>query len=113
LAEIPTIEADSHAVSGTRTAERIAPAEEVGFQSQLPTQIVSSDEYLPAPQTLQQRQVEACLKEIGADHAEKQNLSRRRFFRSASGMAAAFLAMSCWCAKIGRSPDRAHPRGST
>ncbi len=52
----------------------LLPAEEAGFRSPLPTQIVSSDEYLPAPQTLQQRQVEECLKEIGADHAEKQNL---------------------------------------
>jgi len=72
----------------------LVSAEESGISSPLPTQIVSSDEYLPAPQTPQQRQVEACLQEIGADYARKQNLSRRRFFATASGMAAAFLAMN-------------------
>jgi predicted TIM-barrel fold metal-dependent hydrolase len=73
---------------------KLLPAEEVGFLSPLPTQIVSSDEYLPAPQTPQQRQVEACLKEIGTSYAQKQHLSRRRFFQTTSGMAAAFLAMN-------------------
>jgi uncharacterized protein len=77
-----------------RQLNELNPAEEAAFLSPLPTQIVSSDEYLPAPQTPEQRRVEACLKEIGADYARKQKLSRRRFFQTASGMAAAFLAMN-------------------
>jgi predicted TIM-barrel fold metal-dependent hydrolase len=72
----------------------LASAEDARSSSPLPMQIVSSDEYLPAPQTPQQRQVEACLNEIGAGLAKKQNLSRRRFFGTAAGMAAAFLAMN-------------------
>lgn len=72
----------------------LRPAEEAGLSSPLPTQIVSSDEYLPAPQTPQQRQVEAYLRDIGTDYGKRQHLTRRRFFQTASGMAAAFLAMN-------------------
>ena len=39
----------------------LLPAETASFPSPVPTQIVSSDEYLPVPQTAQQRQVEARL----------------------------------------------------
>jgi hypothetical protein len=60
----------------------------------VPTQIVSSDEYLPVPQSEQQRQVEARLKELSAGLAKRQGLSRRRFFQTAAGMAASFVAMN-------------------
>ena len=60
----------------------------------MPTQIVSSDEYLPVPQTEKQREVEARLKELSGDLAKKQGLSRRRFFQTASGMAASFVAIN-------------------
>ena len=36
----------------------LSPAETASFPSPVPTQIVSSDEYLPVPQTEQQREVE-------------------------------------------------------
>jgi uncharacterized protein len=73
---------------------QLAPAETSSFPSPVPTQIVSSDEYLPAPQTEQQREVEARLKAIGDRLAQHQGLSRRRFFQTAAGMAASFLAMN-------------------
>ena len=72
----------------------LLPAETSSFPSPVPTQIVSSDEYLPVPQTAKQREVEARLKELSDRLARRQGLSRRRFFQTASGMAASFLVMN-------------------
>src|SRR3954454_19358105 len=72
----------------------LLPAVSASFASPVPTQIVSSDEYLPFPQTAQQREVEARLKDISGALAKKQGLSRRRFFQTASGMAASFVALN-------------------
>jgi predicted TIM-barrel fold metal-dependent hydrolase len=72
----------------------LLPAETASFPSPVPTQIVSSDEYLPAPQTKKQREVEARLKDMADRLARRQGLSRRRFFQTASGMAASFVAMN-------------------
>ena len=73
---------------------KLSPAETSSFPSPVPTQIVSSDEYLPVPQTEKQREVEARLKELSDHLARQQGLSRRRFFQTASGMAASFLVMN-------------------
>ena len=70
------------------------PAENSAFPSPIPTQCVSSDEYMPCPQTDKQREFEARLKEYGSQLARKQGMSRRKFFQSAAGMAAAFVAMN-------------------
>ncbi len=72
----------------------LLPAETSSFPSPVPTQIVSSDEYLPVPQTEKQREVEARLKDLSDRLARRQGLSRRRFFQTASGMAASFLVMN-------------------
>src|SRR5438034_10093251 len=72
----------------------LQPAETASFPSPVPTQIVSSDEYTPVPQTARQREVEARLKELGNQLARQQGLSRRRFFQTAAGMAASFVAMN-------------------
>src|SRR5262245_33198761 len=69
-------------------------AEETAFPSPVPTQIVSSDEYLPSPQTKQQKEVEGRLIETADRARGKLGLSRRRFFQTASGMAASFVAMN-------------------
>ena len=74
--------------------QQLVPAETSSFPSPVPTQIVSSDEYLPVPQTERQREVEARLKEMSGRLAKRQGLSRRRFFQTASGMAASFVAMN-------------------
>src|SRR5499427_9409749 len=74
--------------------KELQPAETSSFPSPVPTQIVSSDEYLPLPQTAQQREVEARLKEMSDRLARRQGLSRRRFFQTAAGMAASFAAMN-------------------
>jgi hypothetical protein len=70
----------------------LQPAESASFRSPIPTQFVSSDEFLPGAQTDKQRKVEARIKELGSTLAKRQGISRRRFFRTASGMAAAFVA---------------------
>lgn len=79
------------------TSEEIAelqPSELLPHQTPLPTQIVSSDEYYPAPQTSSQREVEARLLAMADALGRKQGLTRRQFFQSAAGMAAAFVAMN-------------------
>src|SRR5215813_12367493 len=73
---------------------QVLPAEISAFPAPLPTQSVSSDEFMPAPQTAKQREFEARVKQYGAALARKQGLSRRAFFRTAAGMAAAFVAMN-------------------
>ena len=80
-------------IDSGRTAG-LRPAAEAGFASPIPTQIVSSEEYLPAPQTRQQREVEARLKDMGSTLAGKLGISRRRFFQTASGMAASWVVMN-------------------
>ncbi|MBI3709968.1 MAG: amidohydrolase family protein [Proteobacteria bacterium] len=72
----------------------LRPAETHAFASPIPTQVVSSDEFYPTPQTARQRRVEARMKELGDTLARRQGLSRRKFFQTAAGMAAAFVAMN-------------------
>jgi predicted TIM-barrel fold metal-dependent hydrolase len=74
--------------------DRLLPAERHAFRGPVPTQIVSSEEYFPTPQTAAQRQVEARLKALGDELGRRQGLSRRAFFRTAAGMAAAYVAMN-------------------
>jgi hypothetical protein len=73
--------------------DRLSSAESL-FPSPIPVQSVSSDEFMPGPQTEKQREFEARVKEMGAQMAKRLGMSRRRFFQTASGMAAAFLAMN-------------------
>lgn len=74
--------------------DQLLPAETSMYPSPIPTQCVSSDEYMPCPQTEKQREFEARVKQYGAELARKQGTSRRAFFKSAAGMAAAFVAMN-------------------
>ena len=72
----------------------LVPSEFAPYQTPIPTQIVSSDEYYPAPQTKEQREVETRLLAFADEEGGKRGMSRRRFFQTASGMAASFLAMN-------------------
>ncbi len=72
----------------------LAPAETSSFPSPVPTQIVSSDEFPPVPQSPRQREVEARLTELSDRLARRQGQSRRRFFQTAAGMAASFVAIN-------------------
>ena len=60
----------------------------------IPTQVVSNGEYIPMPKTRQQRQVDAVLAGYADQCGGKRGLTRRSFFRTASGMAAAMLAIN-------------------
>lgn len=77
-----------------RELEDVQPADKYAFRSPVPTQIVSNGEYNPPPQTEQQRQVEGLIKEYCDKFARHQGVERRTFLKSASGFAAAFLAMN-------------------
>jgi hypothetical protein len=72
----------------------VAPADEAAFPSPVPTQVVSNGEYNPLPQTPQQRRVEARIVELAEAHGRRLGMGRRQFLQTASGMAAAFLAMN-------------------
>ena len=74
-----------------RELASLLPAETHAFAGPIPTQSVSSDEFMPAPQTARQRRVEGRLKELGGVLAKRHGMTRRRFLTTASGMAAAFL----------------------
>ena len=60
----------------------------------IPTQMISNGEYMPAPQTRQQKQVESRLTELALAASKNLGLSRRQFLASSGGMAAALLAMN-------------------
>jgi hypothetical protein len=77
----------------SRELEQLQPAENA-FPSPVPTQIISNGEFNPLPQTPEQKQVEARLKEMADLHGAKLGMDRRRFLQSSCGMAAAFAAMN-------------------
>src|SRR5215510_11013641 len=72
----------------------LIPAEMLPHTTPIPTQIISNDEYMPPPQSEKQKAVEARLLDMGDALGKKQGLSRREFFQTAAGMAAAFVAMN-------------------
>src|SRR6201996_5435233 len=69
------------------------PSELLQHKTPIPTQIVSSDEFYPDPQNERQREVESRLLAMADDLGAKQGLDRRKFFQTAAGMAASFVAM--------------------
>src|SRR5260370_31329848 len=60
----------------------------------IPSRIASNEEFIPPPQSPQQREYEARLADISERAAQRQGMDRRRFLRTGSGMAAAFLALN-------------------
>src|SRR5215472_14699798 len=60
----------------------------------IPTRIASNEEFIPPPQSPQQREYEARLAEISERAARRQGMDRRDFLRSGSGMAAALVALN-------------------
>ncbi len=76
-----------------RDKARLRGAEELG-PSPVPTREISSGEFAPGRQTGEQKRVEARLAQLGDEHARRRGMSRRDFFRTTAGMAAAFVAMN-------------------
>jgi predicted TIM-barrel fold metal-dependent hydrolase len=60
----------------------------------IPSRIASNEEFIPPPQSPQQKEYELRLAEISERAARRQGISRRAFLRSGSGMAAALLALN-------------------
>jgi hypothetical protein len=58
----------------------------------MPTQLVSNEEFIPRPQTPQQRQVEHLIRELSEERAKKLGMDRRAFMASTMGLATCFLA---------------------
>jgi uncharacterized protein len=73
---------------------QLLPAATHAFPSPVPTQNVSSDEYMPRPQSASQARVQSRLTELANELAKREGISRRSFFQSASGMAASYLVMN-------------------
>src|SRR4030081_3643765 len=70
------------------------PSELCQHQTPLPTEMGASNEFYPSAQNERQREVEARLLAMADDLGCKQGLNRRRFFQTAAGMAASFVAMN-------------------
>jgi uncharacterized protein len=60
----------------------------------IPARIASNEEFIPPPQTPQQQAYEARVNALAEQEAGRRGLSRREFFRTGSGMAAALLALN-------------------
>jgi hypothetical protein len=64
------------------------------LRAPMPTRMISNGEYMPVPQTDQQKRVEARLEELADEASTKLGISRRQFLAGSGGMAAALLAMN-------------------
>src|SRR5262249_37142175 len=64
------------------------------LRSPVPTRMVSNGEYMPAPQTDQEKGVEARVEELAEEASKKLGISRRQFLAGSGGMAAVLLAMN-------------------
>jgi predicted TIM-barrel fold metal-dependent hydrolase len=60
----------------------------------IPTRIASNEEFIPPPQSPQQKEVEARVAELAERGARRHGISRRAFLRTGSGMAAGLLALN-------------------
>ena len=63
-----------------------------GFESPMPTQPVSNEEFIPRPQNKNQAKVEYLIDTLSTEKAKKLDMDRRDFLRSSMGMATAFVA---------------------
>ena len=74
--------------------ERCARADAGVPRTPIPTQMVSNGEYMPLPQSAQQKRVEARVNDLAGVAARRLGVSRRQFLAGSGGMAASFLAMN-------------------
>ena len=77
-----------------RQLQHLQRAYQKKIECPVPTQVISSGECFPPPQTRQQAQVESLIQEKANLYAGHQGMPRRPYLRSPSGMAVAFLAMN-------------------
>lgn len=77
-----------------REMAEVSPAELDDSGSPIPTRVVSNGEFNPMPQTAAQKSVQGQIEALADRFAKRAGLGRREFLKTASGMAAAFLAMN-------------------
>jgi predicted TIM-barrel fold metal-dependent hydrolase len=87
-------DADHGLLDPSQVARCVRANEDGALRSPVPTRMVSNGEYMPAPQTRKQKQVETRIAELAESASQKLGIDRRRFLASTGGMAAAFLAMN-------------------
>ena len=63
-----------------------------GVESAMPTQVVSNEEFIPRPQTKEQKQVEYLIGVMSEEKSKKLGMERRAFMSSSMGLATCFLA---------------------
>src|ERR1700675_4459881 len=63
-----------------------------GVESAMPTQVVSNEEFIPRPQTKQQKQVEYLIGTMAEEKSKRLGMERRAFMASSMGLATCFLA---------------------
>ncbi len=80
---------DDEQVARCERADVAEPA-----RSPVPTRMVSNGEYMPAPQTPRQKQVEARIGEVAERASKRLGVSRRQFLAGSGGIAAGLLAMN-------------------
>src|SRR3954468_23134463 len=77
----------------------------------IPARIASNEEFIPPPQTPQQKEYEARVQDISEHAAKRQGLTRRDYLRTGSGMAAALLALNqtfgeCYAVETAEAEDQ-------
>ena len=85
-----TLLSDEQLAQCARAYDTIDP----DFDPPIPTRVVSNGEYMPPPQSREQKKVEARIKELADGAAKKLGMTRRAFLGSTGGTAAAFIAMN-------------------
>ena len=86
---------DDHGLLDAEQAAKLRRADEAVLNSTpIPTRVISNGEYMPPPQSEQQRRVEARIGELAESASKRLGISRRQFLASAGGTAAAFVAMN-------------------
>ena len=86
---------DDHGLLDEDQIARCARADEAEpLRSPIPTRMISNGEYMPVPQTDQQKRAEARVGELADSASRKLGVDRRAFLASTGGMAAALIAMN-------------------
>src|SRR5262249_52203571 len=83
---------------GLLDAEQVSKCERADvaepLRSPMPTRMISNGEYMPVPQTDQQKRVEVRMEELADEASRKLGVSRRQFLAGCGRMAAPLLAMN-------------------
>src|SRR4051812_45363891 len=77
-----------------RQRRALVAADEVGTGLPIPTRMITNGEFMPIPQTAQQKAVERELTALATTHARHNAMDRRAFLASAAGMTTAFIALN-------------------